>query len=149
MSQMVIPLEVLCRWRARIGAPMDAPGLAFGDSWWTSDRGGAHVLKWLLRSRTSTSTGSSRSTGGAAGRGASSTGVGARSGAGRFRTAFRLLYSGLAGLGLLVVLVTMTPLVSWWAGALAGPWEDPAGDVLIVLGGSLLADGVMGPSSYW
>jgi uncharacterized SAM-binding protein YcdF (DUF218 family) len=61
----------------------------------------------------------------------------------------RILSSSLAGLGLLVVLVTVTPLVSWWAGVLAGPWEDPKGDVLIVLGGSLLADGVMGPSSYW
>jgi uncharacterized SAM-binding protein YcdF (DUF218 family) len=56
---------------------------------------------------------------------------------------------GLAGLGLLLVLVTVTPLVSWWAGVLAGPWEDPSGEVLIVLGGSLLGDGVMGPSSYW
>src|SRR5207244_11663701 len=37
----------------------------------------------------------------------------------------------------------------WGAGTLAGPWEDPNGDVLIVLGGSLLADGVMGASSYW
>jgi len=61
----------------------------------------------------------------------------------------RLLCSGLAGLGLLVVLVTVTPLVSWWAGVLAGPWEDPNGDDLIVLGGSLLGDGVMGQSSYW
>ncbi len=47
------------------------------------------------------------------------------------------------------MLVTVTPLVSWWAGVLAGPWQDPDGDVLIVLGGSLLENGVMGPSSYW
>jgi uncharacterized SAM-binding protein YcdF (DUF218 family) len=63
--------------------------------------------------------------------------------------ALRFLAWGLAGLGLLVLLVTVTPLVSWWAGVLAGPWEDPNGDVLIVLGGSLLEDRVMGPSSYW
>jgi uncharacterized SAM-binding protein YcdF (DUF218 family) len=65
------------------------------------------------------------------------------------RLAFRFLGGGLAGLGLLFVLVTVTPVVSWWAGVLAGPWEDPSGDVLIVLGGSLLEDGLMGPSSYW
>lgn len=61
----------------------------------------------------------------------------------------RLLHSGLACVGLLVVLITVTPLVSWWAGALAGPWKDPNGDVLIVLGGSLLMDGVIGRDSYW
>jgi len=43
----------------------------------------------------------------------------------------------------------VTPIVSWWAGVLAGPWEDPNGDVLIVLGGSLLDKGLMGQSSYW
>jgi uncharacterized SAM-binding protein YcdF (DUF218 family) len=65
------------------------------------------------------------------------------------RNAFRFIGAGLAGLGLLLVLFSTTPLVAWWAGVLAGPWEDPQGDVLIVLGGSLLGDGVMGPSSYW
>lgn len=107
------------------------------------------MLNWRFRSRNSTSTGWSRSAGRAAGHGASSTVVDAGGRAGRFRAPLRLLYSGFAGLGLLIVFVTMTPLVSWWAGALAGPWEDPEGDVLIVLGGSLLSDGVMGPSSYW
>lgn len=99
------------------------------------------MLKRLLRRL--------RSAGGAARNCASSTAVATRSGFGRFRTALRLFCSGLTGLGLLVVLVTVTPLVSWWAGVLAGPWEDPNGDILIVLGGSLLGDGVMGPSSYW
>jgi len=61
----------------------------------------------------------------------------------------RVVTLGLASLGLLVLLVTLTPLVSWWAKALAGPWEDPKGDVLIVLGGSLLENGVMGDNSYW
>ena len=54
----------------------------------------------------------------------------------------------LAGLGLLVVMVTFTPLVPWWAGRLAGSWEDPKGDVLIVLGGSSSRDGIIGESSY-
>lgn len=67
----------------------------------------------------------------------------------RFHQVLRLLCSSLACLGLLVVLVTVTPLVSWWAGVLAGPWQDPDGDVLIVLGGSLLENGVIGRDSYW
>jgi uncharacterized SAM-binding protein YcdF (DUF218 family) len=67
----------------------------------------------------------------------------------RLRVAFRFLAAALSALGLLFVLVTVTPLVSWWAGLLAGPWDDPDGDVLIVLGGSLLENGLMGQSSYW
>jgi uncharacterized SAM-binding protein YcdF (DUF218 family) len=55
---------------------------------------------------------------------------------------------GLAAVGFLFVVATTTPLVSWWARALAGPWNDPTGDVLIVLGGSLLDNGFMGDSSY-
>ena len=39
-------------------------------------------------------------------------------------------------------------MVGWWATALAGPWTDPAGDVLIVLGGAADNDGIMGQSSY-
>ena len=45
--------------------------------------------------------------------------------------------------------VTLTPLTEWWATALAGPWRDPAGDVLVVLGGSVLDNGTVGGSSYW
>jgi uncharacterized SAM-binding protein YcdF (DUF218 family) len=67
----------------------------------------------------------------------------------RSRVALWVLGSALASLGLLLVLVTVTPVVFWWAGVLAGPWEDPNGDVLIVLGGSLLDKGLMGQSSYW
>lgn len=55
----------------------------------------------------------------------------------------------LAALGLLLVLVTFTPLDIWWATRLAGPWDNPKGDVLIVLGGSVLGDGTIGRSSYW
>jgi uncharacterized SAM-binding protein YcdF (DUF218 family) len=42
-----------------------------------------------------------------------------------------------------------TPLVPWWARKLAGPMDDPNGEVLIVLGGSALEDGIIGQSSYW
>jgi uncharacterized SAM-binding protein YcdF (DUF218 family) len=65
------------------------------------------------------------------------------------RRSIRAITAGFGGLGLLVTVVTFTPLVSWWARALAGPWTDPIGDVLIVLGGSSLEDGVIGENSYW
>src|SRR5262245_47178399 len=68
---------------------------------------------------------------------------------GPVRTALSLVIGGLATLGLFVVVATATPLVSWWATALAGEWQEPDGDVLIVLGGSELGDGLIGTSSYW
>jgi uncharacterized SAM-binding protein YcdF (DUF218 family) len=52
-------------------------------------------------------------------------------------------------LGLIVVLVTCTPLVRWWAVQLAGPWTDARGDVLIVLTGNILGNGIIGETSYW
>ena len=64
-------------------------------------------------------------------------------------TAERVLIVLLCGVGLLVTAVMATPLVPWWARKLAGPMADPAGDVLIVLGGSALEDGIIGQSSYW
>jgi len=45
--------------------------------------------------------------------------------------------------------VTLTPVDRWWARQLAGEWNDPKGDTLIVLGGSALEDGTMGLNSYW
>jgi uncharacterized SAM-binding protein YcdF (DUF218 family) len=47
------------------------------------------------------------------------------------------------------VLVTCTPLVGWWAVELAGPWTDARGDVMIVLTGNILSDGIIGETSYW
>jgi uncharacterized SAM-binding protein YcdF (DUF218 family) len=55
----------------------------------------------------------------------------------------------LACVGALFVLATVTPVDSWWATALADRWNDPRGDVLIVLGGSTLDHGTIGGSSYW
>ena len=66
-----------------------------------------------------------------------------------FPRVFSLIRWGLAWVGVLVVLVTTTPMISWWSRVFAGPWDDPNGDVLIVLGGSLLMDGVIGQDSYW
>ena len=55
----------------------------------------------------------------------------------------------MAALGFLVLFVTVTPLVNWWAEKLSGPWYAAKGDTLIVLGGSMLDNGVIGYSSYW
>jgi uncharacterized SAM-binding protein YcdF (DUF218 family) len=52
-------------------------------------------------------------------------------------------------LGLVLVLVTCTPLVRWWAVELAGPWTDLRGDVIIVLTGNVLGNGIIGETSYW
>jgi len=46
-------------------------------------------------------------------------------------------------------MVTVTPIDLWWARVLAGEWNDPKGDMLIVLGGASLEDGTMGLNSYW
>jgi uncharacterized SAM-binding protein YcdF (DUF218 family) len=67
--------------------------------------------------------------------------------AGKNRITHSLVYF-FASLGVVVFVVTITPLVSWWGGKLAGPWEDPKGDVLIVLGGSASNSGIIGESSY-
>ncbi len=55
----------------------------------------------------------------------------------------------VAALGALLVIVTLTPLDLWWATWLAGHWDDPKGEVLIVLGGSMVEDGMIGASTYW
>jgi uncharacterized SAM-binding protein YcdF (DUF218 family) len=64
------------------------------------------------------------------------------------RRFLRVFVAILASLGALLAIVTFTPLVSWWARTLAGPWDDPRGEVLIVLVGSSTNDGVIGGSSY-
>ena len=55
----------------------------------------------------------------------------------------------LIALGLLVLMVTATPLVGWWSKLLAGPWADPRGEVLIVLGGGVIDDDLLALSSHW
>jgi uncharacterized SAM-binding protein YcdF (DUF218 family) len=54
-----------------------------------------------------------------------------------------------AALGWLVLLITFSPLIDWWTAALTGPWNDPRGEVLIVLAGDSAGDGFVGRSSYW
>ena len=61
----------------------------------------------------------------------------------------RLLGWLFALVGLLVVVATLTPLDAWWAKHLAGGWNDPPGEVLIVLGGARpSSDGVIAWDSY-
>lgn len=67
---------------------------------------------------------------------------------GLLRTLVRLLFHSLATLGAIAALVTLTPIVSWYGAQLAGPWNDPDGEILVVLGGSADEDGTMGESSY-
>ena len=61
----------------------------------------------------------------------------------------RWLLRFATGIGILFLVVTFTPIDYWWATALAGPWDDPKGDVLVVLTGSLLDDRTIGVNSYW
>jgi uncharacterized SAM-binding protein YcdF (DUF218 family) len=61
----------------------------------------------------------------------------------------RYVIRALASLGLLFVMVTVTPVLEWWSSALAGPWTEARGDVLIVLGSEGQPDGIIGESSYW
>ena len=62
----------------------------------------------------------------------------------------KLIGRALALLGALVLLVSATPVpLDRWARALAGNWNDPRGDVLIVLGGDVQSDGTIGLHSYW
>jgi hypothetical protein len=51
------------------------------------------------------------------------------------RKLLRVAWQAIAFLGLLMLLVTVIPVDSWYARALAGQWNDPRGDTLIVLGG--------------
>jgi len=65
------------------------------------------------------------------------------------RFALTALSRLLSALGLLVVLVTATPLVSWYGRLLAGRQYNSKGEVLIVLGGSRLERDIIGQDTYW
>jgi uncharacterized SAM-binding protein YcdF (DUF218 family) len=64
------------------------------------------------------------------------------------RRAGRWIARALTAIGCLLVLVTLTPLDRWWINWLAGPWNDPKGEVLVVLGADSMKDAI-GWSSYW
>jgi len=48
-----------------------------------------------------------------------------------------------------MLVATVTPIGNWYARALAGPWNDPDGDILIVLGSDDANDGYIGAATYW
>jgi uncharacterized SAM-binding protein YcdF (DUF218 family) len=66
-----------------------------------------------------------------------------------FRRIYAFVQAALATLGLMLVLITVTPLERWYARILAGPWNDPNGDVLILLGADSPTDGYVGLATYW
>lgn len=63
--------------------------------------------------------------------------------------ALSVAWHALAVLGLLVVVITATPVVSWWAQLYAGAWDDPSGDILVVLAADNLDVDVVGQRTYW
>ncbi len=65
------------------------------------------------------------------------------------RKLYRTLVACLTALGLVLVVVTFTPIVPWYARALSGNWDDPRGDILIVLGGGTIDDTTLAAGSYW
>jgi uncharacterized SAM-binding protein YcdF (DUF218 family) len=64
-------------------------------------------------------------------------------------TLARLVTAPLAALGLAVLVVTFTPVVPWYARTLAGIWDKPEGEVLIVLGAGSIDATTLDPGSYW
>ena len=65
------------------------------------------------------------------------------------RNAANWLRTLLALVGLAVILITCTPLVSCWAHVYAGSIERPSGDVLVVLSAARDDAGALSYSSYW
>jgi uncharacterized SAM-binding protein YcdF (DUF218 family) len=61
----------------------------------------------------------------------------------------RVVFFCIFSLGLLMVLVTFTPAVPWYARQLGGAWDDPHGEILIVLGGGAIDDEMLATNSYW
>jgi uncharacterized SAM-binding protein YcdF (DUF218 family) len=62
---------------------------------------------------------------------------------------WRIAVRILATVGLLFVLITFSPFVSWYATRLSRPWANERGEVLVVLSASGPNAGVMDPSTYW
>jgi uncharacterized SAM-binding protein YcdF (DUF218 family) len=65
------------------------------------------------------------------------------------RRLYTALHVALALLGLMLLVVTVTPVENWYARILAGSWTDPDGDVLILLGAEDPTDGYIGAETYW
>jgi uncharacterized SAM-binding protein YcdF (DUF218 family) len=62
----------------------------------------------------------------------------------------RAIVGMLAAVGLLHVVVELTPALTWWNRYLANPWDDRSpGEVMIVLGAEEIDGQFLGFSSYW
>jgi uncharacterized SAM-binding protein YcdF (DUF218 family) len=61
----------------------------------------------------------------------------------------RWLSRALTTLGLVVVLILVTPVDSWWVRMYSGPLTRPKGDVLILLSAAGDDNGGISYSSYW
>lgn len=55
----------------------------------------------------------------------------------------------LAALGLLMVVVTVTPVLRYWTHALSAKWGPDDGDTLVLLGSGTVAADMLDLSSYW
>lgn len=66
----------------------------------------------------------------------------------RLRKWGRGLRSLFAVIGAAAVLIAVTPIGYWWATWLAGPWDDPRGEVLIVLGASVEEQPIISRDTY-
>lgn len=53
------------------------------------------------------------------------------------------------GWGSLLLVVMFTPVTRWWAEWLAGRWDEPRADVLVVLGGDSMGPGQLGYGSFY
>jgi len=67
---------------------------------------------------------------------------------GIIRRLLRTIAALLAGIGGLLVVVTISP-PRWYIQWLGSHWSDARGNVLIVLGGDALDTGMIGQTSYW
>src|SRR5580658_5156879 len=65
------------------------------------------------------------------------------------RRAFKGFTRILALLGLLTVLIIVTPAVSWWVRLYSGPLVEPKGDILVLLSAASDDRGSISYSSYW
>ena len=65
------------------------------------------------------------------------------------RGLWRAAINCLATIGLLLCVVTFTPVIPWYAMRLSGPWYEPKGDVLVILSAAGPNIGVIDPSTYW
>lgn len=49
----------------------------------------------------------------------------------------------------MMAIILFTPVTAAWAQWIASPWEESRGEVMVVLAGSQLRNGMIGYSSYW